>query len=180
MEGRILVAVIGAPHGVRGEVRVKPLTAEPLGFAEYGPLETGDGRRFILRPVRVQGDMAIVRIDGVADRDAAARLTNLELFADRANMPAADEDEFYQADLIGLDVVTVGGEAIGKIVAVPDFGAGDLLDIARKGGPNVFVPFTHAFVPVVDVAGGRVVIDPPDGLLDPGGVRRDEEPDDAP
>lgn len=174
-EARILVAILGAPHGVRGELRVKSLTAEPMGFADYGPLTTRDGRILKVRPLRRQKDMVIARIDGVSDRDAAARLTNLELFADRARLPAPEEDEFYQADLIGLEAVTLAGERIGHIVAVPDYGAGDLLDIARDSQPNALVPFTRAIVPEVDIAGGRVVVDPPAGLLDPGGENRDEE-----
>lgn len=174
-EGRVLVAIVGAPHGVRGEMRVKPLTGEPLAFADYGPLETRDGRKLVVRPVRMQKDMAIVRIDGIADRDAAARLTNAELFAERARMPAADEDEFYHADLIGLRVFTAEGTAIGEVIAIPDYGAGDLLEIARPDLPSALLPFTQAFVPEIDLAARRIVIAPPEGLLDPGGENRDEE-----
>ncbi len=173
---RILVGVIGAPHGVRGEMRVKPFTEEPLALKRYGALESEDGKqRFAVVTARLQGDMVIAKFDGVSDRDRAAALTNIRLYVPRERLPEPEPDEFYHADLIGLRVETEGAEVIGTVAAVQNFGAGDLLEIARTGRDSVHIPFTDDFVPLVDIAGGRVVIAPPDGLLDDTAENRDEE-----
>ena len=174
---RILVGVIGAPHGVRGEVRIKPFTEEPLALKRYGPLDSEDGRHsFTVETARMQGDMIVARLAGVTDRDRAAALTNIRLFVPRERLPQPDDDEYYQADLIGLRAETEDGSEIGAVVAVQNFGAGDLLEIARPDRSTVHVPFTDPFVPVVDIAGGRVVIAPPEGLLEDGAENLDEEP----
>jgi len=173
---RILVGVVGAPHGVRGEVRVKPFTAEPLALQSYGPLESEDGRRtFSVLSARLQGGMAVVKFDGVTDRDHAAALTGTALFVPRARLPEPGEGEYYQADLIGLDAEDAAGNRIGTVAAIDNFGAGDLLEIARPDAPSFHIPFTDDFVPVVDIPGGRVVLAPPDGLLDGEVENRDEE-----
>jgi 16S rRNA processing protein RimM len=171
------MGVIGAPHGVRGAVRVKSFTDEPKAIGGYGALEDESGaRRFTLKVTgTVKGDgMVIATLSGVVDRDQAEALRGLRLYAPRTALPATAEDEFYHADLIGLTAVRENGETVGTVIAAHDFGAGDMLEIARdghgaKGGQPVLVPFTRAAVPVVDIAGGRVVINPPDGLLDPVG-----------
>jgi 16S rRNA processing protein RimM len=163
------MAVVGAPHGVRGAVRIKSFTDEPEAVAGYGALEDESGaKRFTLRVIgTVKGDgMVIAAVSGIADRDQAEALRGLRLYAPRAALPPPGDDEFYHADLIGLAAMLEDGERLGKVVAVHDFGAGDMLEIARAKGQPVLVPFTRAAVPVVDIAGGRVVIDPPAGVLD--------------
>ena len=168
------MGVVGAPHGVRGAVRIKSFTDGPEAIANYGALEDESGaQRFTLRVVgSAKGDgMLIATLSGVADRDRAETLRGLRLYAPRAALPATAEDEFYHADLVGLAAQLGDGSEIGRIVAVHDFGAGDVLEIApagdkSHGGQPVLVPFTRAAVPVVDVAGGRVVIELPEGLVD--------------
>lgn len=163
----ILVAKFGAPHGVRGEVRVKSYTQDPAAILDYSPLQSRDGRTFTVEALRPAGEVLVARIAELKDRTAAGAVTHLDLFVPRARIPAPeDEDEFLHADLIGLAVVTTDGESIGTVVAVHDFGAGDMLDVARPGRKAVLVPFTKAVVPQVDLAGRRVVIDPPAGLLE--------------
>jgi 16S rRNA processing protein RimM len=166
-EERLCVGVIGAPRGVRGELRVKSYTADPAALAGYAPLTDESGRReFRLTLLEAKGDMLVARIEGVADRDAAEALKGVRLYVARAALPPAGEGEYYQADLIGLRAETRDGAALGTVRAVEDFGAGPLLEIALGDGRSVLVPFTDAVVPVVDLGAGRVVVDPPPGLLD--------------
>jgi 16S rRNA processing protein RimM len=164
----VLVAKFGAPHGVRGEVRVKSFTQDPAAIADYSPLSSRDGRTFTIQSLRPAGEVLVARIAEFKSRDDAEAVTNLQLFVPRARIPVADEaeDEFLHADLIGLRVETAAGEVIGTVTAVFDFGAGDVLDVARKAKRAVMIPFTKAVVPVVDIRGGRLVIDPPEGLLE--------------
>jgi 16S rRNA processing protein RimM len=159
----ICVAQIGAPHGVRGEVRIKSFTAEPMALADYGALSTEDGALlFEIATLRPTQDVLVARLAGVADRDAAEALRNLRLYVPRDRLPVADEDEFYHADLIGLAVVRPDGTAVGTVAALHNFGAGDLIEVApAEGGPSLLLPFTKEGVPTVDVAGGRIVIDQP-------------------
>lgn len=177
----ILIARIGAAHGVRGEVRVKPFGLDGEAIGEHGPLRSRDGARLLtvdrIRPIA--GGMVIVKFIGIDDRTAAERLNHLDLFVERSMLPEPEEDEFYYTDLIGLAVVTLAGEPIGHVIAVHDFGAGDLLEVDRPGKTSVFVPFTKAVVSTVEIARGRVLIDPPVGLLDeavPGPKRRRSPP----
>jgi 16S rRNA processing protein RimM len=163
------MGVVGAPHGVRGAVRIKSFTDEPNAIADYGALEDESGaKHFTLRVIgTAKGDgMVIAALSGVADRDQAEALRGLRLYAPRAALPPTEEDEFYHADLVGLAAMLDSGDPLGHVVAVHDFGAGDMLEIARAKGQPVLVPFTRAAVPVVDIAGGRVVVAPPAGLLD--------------
>lgn len=165
-EGRILLGVIGRPHGVKGLVRVQSFTADPCAIADYGPLADEAGRRFVLRVV-MHGTMPVCAIDGVADRDAAARLTGTRLYADRAQLPAlADPDEFYRADLIGLAAVDPEGRVLGRVTTVEDYGAGTFLEIAADDG-LLTVPFTRASVPLVDLPRGRLVVIPPAEVVVP-------------
>jgi 16S rRNA processing protein RimM len=167
---RVVVAQFGAAYGVRGEVRLKSFTEDPLAVAGYGRLGSGDGRSFVIASVRPAAgtalDMLVVSVEGVTTRDQAAALNGLELAVPRARLPATEPDEFYHADLIGLDVAMKDGTGAGTLVAVRNFGAGDLIEVAPAHGPTFLVPFTRNAVPVVDVAGGRIVIDPPPGLLE--------------
>ena len=165
-EETVLVGRIGAAHGIRGEVRVKSFTEPMDAIGDYGPLTLPDGGKLTVDRLRVQGDMLVVKFREVADRTAAERLTNRDLLIPRSALPEPeDEETFYHADLIGLRVETAAGEGLGEIVAVPDFGAGDLLEVKPAQGKSYYVPFTRAFVPVVDVAGGRVVAELPEGFL---------------
>ena len=165
---RVCVGIITGAHGVRGAVRIKSFTAEPRDVAQYGPLADQSGaRQFKLLLAGAVKGVLIATIDGITDRNKAEALRGLRLYLPRAALPAPSEDEYYHADLIGLTAALASGEMIGRVRAVHDFGAGDMLEIARDEGQPVLVPFTRAAVPVVDVAGGRVVIDPPDGLFDP-------------
>jgi 16S rRNA processing protein RimM len=163
-DDRILVGVLGAPHGVRGDLRLKSFTQNPLAIAGYAPLSDQSGRRsFAFAAARlVKDDMLVVRIEGVDDRDAAAALTNTRLFVPRDRLPPADEDEFYHADLVGLAVVGRDGTALGSVQAVLDFGAGEILEIRPPDGSRAFMlPFTRAAIPDIDLAGRRIVADPP-------------------
>jgi 16S rRNA processing protein RimM len=158
----VVLAVVGAPHGVRGEVRVKTFTADPEALGAYGPLETPDGRRLTLVGLRiVKGDLAIARFREIADRTAAEALNRVALAVPRSALPVEDDgDTFYHADLIGLSAVTEAGDMLGTVAALHDFGAGDVLEVKGARG-SVLYPFTKAVVPVVDVAAGRVVVVPP-------------------
>ena len=163
MTARVCIAQIGAAHGVRGEVRLRAFTEDPLSVRRYGPLETEDGRRFEIEAVRPARDMLVARLKGISDRDAAERLTNLRLYVARDRLPKPADGEFYHADLIGLAATTADGAPFGTVKAVHNFGAGDLLEIEpAAGGMTVMLPFTDAAVPTIDLAGGRVVVDPPE------------------
>ena len=175
-KSRILVGIFGAPHGVRGEVRLKSFTGDPMAIADYPRLtdETGARPFKIIAARPVKDDMLIVRVDGVGDRTAAEKLTNVSLSIAREDLPPVDEDEFYNADLIGLRAETRDGAALGVIAAVLNFGAGDILDVRPDAGENILLPFTKKVVPVVDIAGGRVIVEPPEEV-----VVREEDAGDA-
>jgi 16S rRNA processing protein RimM len=164
---RVCVARIGAAHGTRGEVRLWSFTADPLAIAGYGPLESEDrAQSFEITALRPAKDHLVAHLRGVDDRNTAERLTNLELYVARERLPAPAADEFYHADLIGLAVVDVNGRPVGEVTAVQNFGAGDLLEIRPAGeAQTVMLPFNATTVPQVDVAGGRIVIDPLEGLF---------------
>ena len=164
---RILVAEIGAAHGLRGEVRLWSFTADPMAVKDYGALEAADGRMFHVEALRPSKNFFVARLRGVSDRDAAEALCKLKLYIPRARLPATQNGEFYHADLIGLAVITTGGTSCGIVVAVQNFGAGDLIEIKPERGATVMLPFTDAVVPQVDIAAGRLVIDPPAGVFDP-------------
>ena len=158
----ILLATIGAAHGVKGEVRVKSFAADPMALGDYGPLAAESGRRFEIEKLRpAKGDMLVAKFRGVDDRSAAEALNGLSLYVERNALPAADEDEFYHADLIGLAAFGPAGEPLGTVVAVHDFGAGNILDIQPQSGPSLMVPFTKAAVPEVDIAAGTITVVPP-------------------
>jgi 16S rRNA processing protein RimM len=164
---RICLGIITGAHGIKGWVRVKSFTADPEALADYGPLSDESGaRRFALELVGAQKGVLLARIKGVDDRNAAERLKGLRLYVRRADLPPPEEDEFYQADLIGLAATREDGTLFGTIRAVNDFGAGASLEIEDPAGKMVLVPFTNAAVPVVDIANKRVVVVPPTGLLD--------------
>jgi 16S rRNA processing protein RimM len=161
MTARVCIAQIGAAHGVRGEVRLWTFTAEPTAVLDYGDIETEDGRPLVIEAMRPGKEFFVARLKGVSDRNAAEALRNVRLFVPRDRLPAPEADEFYHADLIGLEAVATDGRAIGKVTAVHNFGAGDLLEV-KTGSETILLPFTQAAVPEIDLAGGRVVIDPPE------------------
>jgi 16S rRNA processing protein RimM len=158
---RVLVATIGAAHGVKGEVRVKAHNADPLSLGAYGPLAADDGRVFEIERVRPGKGVVIVKFSGVDDRTAAEALNGISLYVDRERLPAIGADEFYHADLIGLAASREDGAPLGIVIAVHNFGAGDMLEIAPSRGKTLLVPFTKEAVPVVDIAAGTVTIVPP-------------------
>jgi 16S rRNA processing protein RimM len=157
---RICVAQIGGAHGVDGEVKLKTFTADPMAVKNYGVLESEDATaRFEIEALRPAKGGLIVRLRGIADRDAAQRLANLRLFVPRARLPPPGAGEFYHADLLGLCAVTADGTEVGTVIAIHDFGAGDILELRPlAGGPSLMLPFTDVFVPVVDIEGRRIVV----------------------
>src|ERR1700744_3928518 len=155
----ICVARIGAAHGVRGAVKLWTFTEDPLAVQRYGLLSTKDGaRQFEVTHVREAKDHLVATLKGIATRDDAERLNGLELYVAREKLPATDDDEYYHADLIGLAAVTAANASIGRVVAIHNFGAGDIIEIAPPQGSTLLLPFTNAVVPSVDLAAGRVVI----------------------
>lgn len=164
---RVCVGVVAGAHGVRGAVRIKSFTADPKDVGRYGPVEDEGGqRKFKLSFVGTAKGVVLAKLTGITDRDQAEALRAMRLYLPREALPPPDEEEYYHADLIGIAAVLADGTSIGTVQAVHDFGAGDCLEIARPERQPVMVPFTRAAVPVIDIAGGRVVLDPPAGLLD--------------
>lgn len=163
----MLLGEIGAAQGLKGEVRLRSYTAEPAAIARYGALEDETGRIIEIESVRPTAKTLIARIKGVTTREGAEALNRTKLYISRGRLPERETDEWYHADLIGLSAIGQNGETIGTVVAVQNFGAGDLIEIKpASGGATVLVPFTHETVPEVDVEGGRLTLDPPEGLLE--------------
>lgn len=155
----ICVARIGAAHGVRGEVRLWPFTEDPMAVIDYGTLSTKDGaRQFEVVRARIAKDHLVAVLKGITTREDAERINGLELYIDRDKLPETEEGEYYHADLIGLRAVDRAGGAIGRVFAIHNFGAGDIIEIAPPQGPTLLLPFTDAVVPTVDLAEGQVVI----------------------
>jgi 16S rRNA processing protein RimM len=174
---RVCVGVVTGPQGVQGAVRIKSFTEVPEDVAGYGPLEDETGRRqFDLHLCGVAKGVLIARLRGIEDRDQAEALRGLHLYLSRSALPQPEAEEYYHADLIGLDAVLGDGTRVGRVRAIYDFGAGDTLELERDGGPPVLVPFTRAVVPIVAPTEGRLVLDPPPGLLDDPGLLSDDEP----
>jgi len=166
-EDRICVGAIGGAYGVRGEVRVKSFCAVPEDIENYGPLSTEDGGRqltlAILRPIK---NGFATRIAEVATKEEADALKGTQLFAPRDQLPSLPDDEYYYTDLIGLEVFDTGGTSLGRVKSVQNHGASDILEVHAPGATaTVLLPFTRAVVPTVDLASGRIVADPPDGLI---------------
>lgn len=163
----ICVGAVAGAFGVHGELRLKSFTANPEDIATYGPLSTEDGsRRFDVTLTRQIKNGFAARLSGVTTKEQADALRGTQLYAPRAALPALPDDEFYHADLIGLSVHDTGGTFLGTVRAVQNHGATDLLEIHGPGlKATVLLPFTRAAVPTVDLASGRIVADPPDGLF---------------
>lgn len=165
MPAKICVARIGAAHGVRGAVKLWTFTEDPFAVKAYGPLSAKDGvRHFELASARAAKDHLVATFKGIETREDAERLNGVELYIARDKLPATDEDEYYHADLIGLAAVTAADETLGRVIAIHNFGAGDIIEIAPLSGTTLLLPFTNAVVPTVDLAGGRVVIALPEEI----------------
>src|SRR5258705_9747116 len=169
---QICVARIGAAHGVRGAVKLWTFTEDPLAVQHYGPLLTKDARQFEGTDVREAKGHLVATVKGVATREGAERLNGVELYVAREKLPATSEDEYYHADLVGVAAVNAAGEPLGRVIAIYNFGAGDIIEIAPPNGTTMLLPFSNAVVPTVDLEGGRVVIELPDEVEgdDPSGV----------
>jgi 16S rRNA processing protein RimM len=164
MTDRICIGAISGAFGVTGEVRLKSFCTVPEDIASYGPLWSEDGsRQFRITLTRPVAGGLGARIAGVADKDAADALRGTSLFIDRAKLPSLPDDEFYHADLIGLDAIDTGGEMLGKVLAVHNHGAGDIIEISSiRHKSALLLPFTKAIVPNVDLAAGRLIVDLPE------------------
>jgi len=159
----VLIGVFGAPQGVRGEIRVKSFTGDPKDIGAYGALtDAAAARVFAFERLRwVKEDMLVAKVKGADTRLAAASLTGVQIFVRRNQLPPPNADEFYHADLVGLAAVTRGGETLGRVEALANYGAGDILEIVRGDGETLLLPFTKAVAPKIDFEGGQIVIDPP-------------------
>ena len=172
---RLLMGRIGAAHGIKGEVRIQSFTEEPLALADYGPLTTNKpGLVIEIEHARATTNVLVARLKGVTDRTAAEKLNGVELYVERDKLPPpAEADDFYHADLIGLDVRLNDGTVLGKVTAIPNFGASDLLEVTdARTGDTYLYPFTKAVVPEILIAEGYLVVEVP-VEADPG----EEEPD---
>jgi 16S rRNA processing protein RimM len=160
---RLLMGRIGAAHGIKGEVRIQSFTEDPLALVDYREFSTNrPGLTIIVERARATTNVLVARLKGVDDRNAAEKLNGVELYVERERLPGIEaDDDFYVADLIGLDVRGLDGQALGKVLAVPNFGAGDILEIGGAGHETQLIPFTRAAVPEVKIAEGFVVVDPP-------------------
>jgi len=162
MAAQICIARIGAAHGVRGAVKLWTFTEDPFAVKAYGPLLTKDGARsFEVATAREAKGHLVATLKGIATREDAERLNGIELYIAREKLPATDENEYYHADLIGLAAVNAADEPLGRVLAIHNFGAGDIIEIAPPNGATMLLPFTNSVVPTVDLAGGRMVIELP-------------------
>ncbi len=157
----LLVGVIVGAQGLKGEVKVKAFTAQPDGIGRYGPLFTEDGRSFAVKAVRpIKGDSAALQLKGINDRGSAESLKGLRLYIPRAALPEPEEGEFYHADLVGLRVEDENGKRLGTVRGIHNFGASDVIEIEDARGETTMILFTRETVPIVDIAGGRIVAVP--------------------
>lgn len=164
---RVLLGEIGAAQGLKGEVRLRSYTQDPAAIARYGVLDDEHGRHIEIESLRGTPKALIARIKGVTTREGAEALNRTKLYIARNRLPEREEEEWYHAELIGLAAVDRKGEPIGTVVAIQNFGAGDLIEVKpTSGGATMFVPFTRDIVPEIDVEGGRLTLVPPEGLLE--------------
>jgi 16S rRNA processing protein RimM len=167
MTDRVCLGAITGAHGVRGQVKVKPFTEDPADIAAYGPVtdEAGE-RRFAISVTGMAKGQVLAKLEGISDRNAAEALRGTRLYVERSALPDTDDGSFYHADLVGLRVEGRDGEKIGTVTALYDFGAGDVVEIHCIDGESRMLPFTETVVPVVDLEGGRLVVEPPEGSLE--------------
>jgi 16S rRNA processing protein RimM len=163
----VLLGEIGAAQGLKGEVRISSYTEEAASITSYGPLQDATGLKIEIESLRATPKALIARIKGVTTRSAAEALLHTKLYVLREMLPERQEEEWYHADLIGLQALSQDGAQLGEIVAIQNFGAGDLLEVKPKGGgATVLVPFTRDTVPEIDAEGGRLTLVPPEGLFE--------------
>jgi len=168
----VLMATIGGAQGLRGEVRVKSYTEDPMAIGQYGTLYDADGNPFEVLDARAHKNMAVMRFRGINDRTAAEKLNGKDLYVDRDTLDDEDldEDEFFYADLEGLEARDAEGKSWGTVTAIFDFGAGDILELTEKGKRAQLIPFSEASVLEIDFEGGTILIDPlAAGLINPEG-----------
>lgn len=164
---QVLVGVIVGAHGIKGEVRLKSFTSEPMSIGRYGPLQSSSGQQFEITKFKAAKDDFIASLKGVIDRNEAEALKGTELFVARQKLPKLKTNETYAHDLMGLEVILENGNKLGMLVGMPNYGAGDLLEVAVDGNSEtVLIPFTNAFVPQDDFSNGRIVVNLPEGYLD--------------
>ena len=164
----IRLGVISGAHGVRGQVKIRSFTASPEDLTSYGALRDAAGRQYNLRVTSNHNGTLIASIDGVTDRNAAEALRNIELCIPRSALPDTDENEYYLEDLVGIAVQHEDGTPYGRVLSVQNYGAGDVVEIRQVSGDEVFFPFTRQTFPVIDIAGGKIVIAPPETVEMPG------------
>jgi 16S rRNA processing protein RimM len=172
-QSRVLLGIVTAPHGVKGLVRVKCFAEEPESLTRYGALADEKGAPVVLSLAGQAKGVVLARIEGIDDRDAALRVKGMRLFLSREALPPTGDDEFYHADLLGLEVALADGTVLGRVHAIHNFGAGDSIEIERPGAAPLMLPFTRAAVPAIELEKGRIVVAPPEGLLAP--AREDAE-----
>jgi 16S rRNA processing protein RimM len=164
----VSLGLITGAHGIKGEVKLRSFTADPAAIASYNPFETGLGERVEIVKLRAQSDSFIAVLKGVTDRDAAERLRGTELFIPRERLPETHKDEVYLRDLAGLEA-WYGNKKLGQVLATSNYGAGDLLEVKVEGRKDtVLIPFSENFVISTDLAGGKIIVELPEGFLDEG------------
>jgi 16S rRNA processing protein RimM len=166
---QVLVGVIVGAHGIKGEVKLKSFTSDPMSIGRYGPLQSSLGQQFEITELKAAKDDFIASLKNVNDRNEAETLKGVELFVAREKLPKLKSHETYAHDLMGLDVVLENGNKLGRLVGMPNYGAGDLLEVAVDGNSEtVLIPFTNAFVPQNDFSNGKIIVNLPEGYLDEG------------
>jgi 16S rRNA processing protein RimM len=164
---QVLVGVIVGAHGIKGEVKLKSFTSEPMSIGRYGPLQSSSGQQLEITKLKPAKDDFIASLKSVNDRNEAETLKGVELFVSREKLPKLKTHETYAHDLMGLDVILENGSRLGKLVGMPNYGAGDLLEVAVDGeSETILIPFTNAFVPQDDFSSGKIVVVLPEGYLD--------------
>ena len=167
LNSRVCVGAVAGAYGVRGEVRLKSFCAEPRAIAGYGPLWAEDGREFTVTLGAQVAQGFAARLSGISTKEQADSLRGTRLFAERDRLPGLPDDEYYHADLLGLEVFDTGGQPLGRVKAVLNHGASDLLELVVPGRSGaILLPFTQAIVPTVDLAARRIIADPPEGLIE--------------
>ena len=164
---QVLVGVIVGAHGIKGEVKLKSFTSEPMSIGRYGPLQSSLGQQFEITKLKAAKDDFIASLENVNDRNEAETLKGVELFVSREKLPKLKIHEAYAHDLMGLDVILENGSTLGRLVGMPNYGAGDLLEVAVEGNTEtVLIPFTNVFVPQEDFTSGKIIVILPEGYLD--------------